>query len=162
MVRPMVHSTKHYVQPGLRTVVAGAVEAHVIAEAVQVVDKNIASEVEEGTSIKAIYVEHWARAGSTSPGSFIYAIYKSPGAGATFSVAQMAAMSSSENKKNVLFFSQALINDQDADAIAIHRGWQKVPKSKQRMGLGDRWLTAHSAVGVDSIVCGFETYKEYT
>ncbi len=162
MVRPMVHSTKHYVQPGLRTIVAGAAEAHVIAEGVAIADVTTNAEVAEGTSIKAIYVEHWIRAGSTSPGSYICAIYKNPPTGTTFTVAQMAALFDAENKKNILFTSQALTNDQDSSAISIVRGWIKIPKGKQRMGLGDRWIMSTSAVGVDAIVCGLEIYKEYT
>ncbi len=162
MVRPMVHSTKHYVQPGLRTVVAGSVETHVIADAVTSVELTGNFEVLEGASVKAIYVESWIRAGSTSPGSYIVAIYKAPGGLAAFTVAQMAALFDADNKKNILFTSQALTNDQDADAISVVRGWLKIPKSKQRMGLGDRWIMSTSAIGIDAIVCGLETYKEYT
>ncbi len=161
MVKPMVHSTKHYVQPGLRTVVAGAAEAHIICQAVAAADLTGNFEVLEGDSVKAIYVESWIRAGSTSPGSYIMAVYKVPSTGSTATVAQMAALFDWAGKKNVIFTSQALTNDQDADAIPIIKGWLKIPKSKQRMGLGDRWIMSTSAVGVDAIVCGFETYKEY-
>ncbi len=157
----MVHSTKHYVQPGLRTVTAGAAESHIIVDAVASADLTGNFEVLEGSSIKAVYIEHWLRAGSTSPGSFIVAIYKISGIGALATVAQLAALFDWENKKNILFTAQALSNDQDADAIAIHRGWLKIPKSKQRFGLGDRLVMATSAIGVDAIVCGLETYKEY-
>ncbi len=119
-------------------------------------------EVLEGASIKALYVESWIRAAGASPGSYIMAVYKVPGLAAPFNVSQMAAMFDSENKKNILFMSQALTNDNDADAIAIHRGWLKIPKSKQRMGLGDQWFMSTSAVGVDVTICGLEIYKEYT
>ncbi len=162
MVRPMVHSTKHYVQPGLRSIVAGVTEGHVIAEAMAINAVTDADEVAEGTSIKAIYVESWIRASGASPGAYIVAIAKVPGTGTTFGTTQMAALFDAENKKNILFTSQALVNDNDADAIAIVRGWLKVPKSKQRMGLGDRWVMTTNAVGVDMTICGFETYKEYT
>ncbi len=162
MVRPMVHSTKHFVQPGLRSITAGVAEAHVIAEGVAIADVTTNAEVAEGTSIKALYVESWIRAAGASPGAYIMAIYKNPGTGTTFTVAQMAALFDAENKKNILFTSQALVNDNNADAIAIHRGWLKIPKSKQRMGLGDRWVMSTSAIGVDMTICGLEIYKEYT
>ncbi len=162
MVRPMVHSTKHYLQSSLRTVVAGANDNVTHIDAVAVVDKNATNEVEEGSTVKAIYIEHWARTGDLAPGSFVYAVYKVPGGGAAFSTANMAALGSADNKKNILFTSQALLNDQDADAIPIIRGWVKIPKSKQRMGLGDRIISTHFAQVLDSIVCGFSTYKEYT
>ncbi len=159
MVRPMVHSIKHYVQPGLRTVTSGGVESHVIADAQAAATNN--DDVLEGSSIKAIYVEHWIRASGASPGAFIVCVSKVPGTGIPFTVAQMAALFDAENKKNIIFTSQALVNDNDADAIAIHRGWLKIPKTKQRMGLGDRWILSTSAIGVDMTVCGFDTYKEY-
>ncbi len=159
MVRPMVHSIKHYVQGGLRTVTGGGTETHVIADAQA--SATDADDVLEGSSIKAIFVEHWIRAAGASPGAFVVAIAKVPGTGVPFTTAQMAALFDAENKKNIIFASQALVNDNDADAIAIHRGWLKIPKSKQRMGLGDRWILSTSAVGVDMTVCGFETYKEY-
>ncbi len=162
MVRPMVHSTKHYVQPGLRTIVAGAVESHVIVEGVPVGATGDNDEVGEGNSVKAIYIESWIRASGASPGAFIMCVYKNPGTGQTFTAAQMAALFDAENKKNILFSSQALVNDNDADAISIIRGWLKIPKSKQRMGLGDRWIMSTEAIGVDMTICGLETYKEYT
>ncbi len=158
----MVHSTKHYVQPGLRSITAGVVEAHVIVESVAIADVITNAECAEGNSIKAIYVESWIRAAGASPGAYICAVAKVPGTGTTFSVAQMAALFDAENKKNILFTSQALVNDNDADAISIIRGWLKVPKSKQRMGLGDRWVLHTSAIGVDMTVCGLEIFKEYT
>ncbi len=162
MVRPMVHSTKHYVQPGLRSIVAGVTEAHVIVEAVAIADVTDNDEVGEGNSVKAIYVESWIRASGASPGAYIAVVAKVPGTGTTFGTTQMAALFDAENKKNILFTSQALVNDNDANAINIIRGWLKVPKSKQRMGLGDRWVLHTNAIGVDMTICGFETYKEYT
>ncbi len=161
MVRPMVHSTKHYVQPGLRTVTAGNIENHIIVDATTNALNTDNDEVLEGNSIKAVYIEHWIRAGGASPGSFVFCVYKISGVGILLTVAQAAALFDWDNKKNILFSSQALTNDNDADAIAIHRGWLKIPKSKQRFGLGDRLIMATSAIGVDAIVCGLETYKEY-
>jgi len=162
MVRPMVHSTKHYVQNSLNTIVAGAATNFVMIDAVNVVDKNTTNEVEEGSHVKAIYIEQWVRTGDTSPGSFIMAIYKVPGGGSTFSTGSMAAIGNVDNKKNILYFTQGLNNDQDADAITPYRGWLKIPKSKQRFGLGDRLVVTIFAQALDVINCGFSTYKEYT
>ncbi len=162
-MRPVIHSNKHYVQQSLRTIVASALETTTIIEAVTVTSANLVHEVQEGAIVKAVYIELWVRAAGASPGSYIFAVYKDPGGGTAFNTTQLAAMGASENKKNVFFFSQALINDNDADAIPIFRGWLKIPKSKQRFGLGDRLLIAFFAQGaVDMVACGFETYKEYT
>ncbi len=162
MVRPMVHSTKHYTQFSLATTVAGAVTNNVIVDSVTVGNKNLDKEVEEGSSVKAVYVEWWVRSGDTSPGSFVTAVYKVPGGGAAFTAAQMASLFTSDNKKNILFTSQALTNINTSQAINIARGWIKIPKSKQRMGLGDRIILTHFAQALDNITCGFATYKEYS
>ncbi len=163
MVRPMVHSTKHYVQNSLATILGSAKLDLVIVEAVAVGSKNDPDEVEEGNSVKAVFLEEWIRSSETSPGSFVAALYKVPGGGTGFSTANMAALHDAENKKNILWTSQGLVNDQDADALGMMRGWYKVPKSKQRMGLGDRILLTIFAQGaIDLVICGFATYKEYS
>ncbi len=133
-----------------------------IAEGFNVTNVNLVNEVREGAIVKAVYVEAWLRAGEVTPGSFIMALYKLPGTAAEFNAAQLAAMGAAENKKNVLFFAQALVNDQDADAIPIMRGWYKIPKSKQRIGLGDKIVLSIFAQGaIDLHHCGFQIYKEY-
>ncbi len=163
MVRPMVHSQKHYVQITVSSVAGGAVATEILADAVDVSVKNLATEVENGSSIKAVYVELWVKAGETSNlGSFQFALYKLPGTGVSFTFAQMTSMHTSENKKNVLFFSQGLVNTPAASATNILRQWIKVPKSKQRFGLGDRLqLAITGAAAIDVDYCGFITYKEY-
>ena len=65
MVRPMVHSTKHYVQQSIGTVVVGTNENTNFAAAVEVSDKNLVTEVEEGSTIKAVYLELWIRSAAT-------------------------------------------------------------------------------------------------
>ncbi len=159
----MVHSTKHYIQTSLATITAGASVNVTIVDAVAVGAKNTASEVEEGNSVKACYIEHWLRSSEISPGTFIAALAKIPGTGAAFSAAQLAAMNDAENKKNVFWMGMGLLNDQDADATAIMRNWYKIPKSKQRFGLGDRLILSIFAQGaIDLVHCGFATYKEYS
>ncbi len=163
MVRAMVHSTKHYVQQSLFTVLASATKDENLASAVAVSDKNTVEEVVEGSTVKAVYVELWLRTQSTSPGSFVFIVCKRPGGVNSPTTTDMGALGVWDNKKNILYTTQGLINDQDADAIAVFKGWIKIPKSKQRMGLGDKisWhLFAQGAL--DMTGCGFSTYKEYT
>ncbi len=163
MVRPMVHSTKHYAQNSLATIVGGALLNVTLVSAVAVQDKDALNEVEEGSTIKACFIEQWLRSSETSPGSFIACLYKLPGAGVSFTTVDLAAIGAEANKKNILWFSQGLVNDQDADATAIARGWYKIPKSKQRFGLGDKLVLVIFAQGaIDLVNCGFATYKEYT
>ncbi len=162
MVKAIVHSTKHYVQNSLATTLAGAVTSTIIVDAVSVSAKTSPSHVEEGNSVKAIYVEDWVRTNDTSPGSFVYVVLKLPAGVGTPGAANMAALDNYDNKKNILYTTQALSNDQDADAIPLHKGWIKIPKGKQRMGLGDRIATVFLAQALDQNVCGFKTYKEYS
>ncbi len=163
MVRPMVHSTKHYVQTSLATILGGAKSDVVLIDAVAVGNKNLVSEVEEGSSVKAIYIEEWLRAGDTVGGSFIACLYKAPGGLTPFGTIDLAALGNAENKKNILYSSQGLVNDQDADALSVARGWFKIPKSKQRFGLGDRLIWAIFAQGtIDLHRCGLAIYKEYS
>ncbi len=163
MVRPMVHSVKHYVQNSLATVVAGAKDDTIVIETVNVTAANAAHEVAEGSTIKAVYVEDWLRSPEVSPGSVIACLYKNPGGNTVFSTTELAAMGSAENKKNVLYFTQGLTNDTDSVAIPFYRGWIKIPKSKQRFGLGDRLIwTIFSQGAIDTVRCGFFTYKAYT
>ncbi len=163
MVRPMVHSTKHYVQTSITSIAAGAVGNVTIADAVSVNDKNLVNEVVEGSTIKAVYLEHWLKAGvASNVASFIAVLYKAPTGLAAFSAAQIAAMGQTDNKKNVLYMTQGLINTEGSQATNVVKQWFKVPKSKQRMGLGDRIFWSISAQGTDVDHCGFTTYKEYT
>ncbi len=163
MVRPMVHSTKHYVQNSLATVLASARNNVIIAQGVAVVDKNVAFEVEEGSTIKAVFFEQWVRTSELSPGSYVATIEKVVSGGTFPSTTTMAGLQDYANKKNVFFSSQGLANDTDSSAMSIIRGWIKIPKSKQRFGLGDSLLFSIFAQGaIDLVFCGLTTYKEYT
>ncbi len=161
-MRPVVHSTKHLVQTSLSTIVAGAVTSTTLAIAVPIADKNLVTEVEEGAVVKACYVEDWLRTADTAGGSFVYIIVKHPSATNNPTAVEMAALSDWDNKKNILFTSMGLLNDQDADATPITRGWYKVPKGKQRFGLGDTLKIHVFAQSLDLQRCGFALYKEYT
>ncbi len=162
-MRPIIHTRKHYVQNSLATIAGSAKLDLVFVEAVEAGAQGDVDEVTEGAVVKAIFIEEWLRTQSTSPGSYIACLYKNPGGSTPFTTVELAAMGDAENKKNVLFFSQGLLNDQDADATPIMRGWYNIPKTKQRWGLGDRLVLAIFAQGaLDLTICGFSTYKELT
>ena len=156
-----IRSEKHYIQVSLATVLAGANLVTTIAQGVTLLNKNLASEVLEGAIVKAVYIEMWVRTGDTAPGTSLLTLCKASQNG-TMSFAEAIALNNYDNKKNILYHTQGLINDQDADAIPFLRGWFKIPKSKQRFGLGDRLFLSIAAQALDNHVCGFMTYKEYT
>ncbi len=163
MVKPVLHSVKHYVQWSIFTVLGSAIQAQSIVDAVPALSVNDPDEVSEGEVVKAVYLELWARTSEVSPGSGQLIVYKIESDSANPTIADMAALHDWDNKKNILYTTQGLFNDQDADAIALHKGWIKIPKGKQRFGLGDRLQYSFSAAGaIDVVLCGFSTYKSYS
>ncbi len=163
MVRPMVHSVKHYVQFGIDQITTGTLQANIIASAVVGPSADSANEVKEGSSIKAIYFEFWLQ-NQGNLGEFIATITKDPelGNGPTF--VEQASLFTYTNKKNVLYTTQGLTsNDGVSGPVNIIRGWVKIPKSKQRFGLGDRvHFNISNVSSGDLNRCGFATYKEYS
>ncbi len=163
MVRAMVHSIKHYSQRSVETVTAGAIKDFIIANAVNVSIAGGAGEVIEGSSIKAVYVEMWVRSPSATPATQIMILEKRVAGGAAPLTAEMADLNGYNNKKNIFYTTQGLVNDNDANAINLSHAWHKIPKSKQRFGLGDSLNLVIFAQGaVDVLWCGFTTYKEYS
>ncbi len=162
-MKPIIHSRKHYVQTSLTTIASGAKLDIILVDAIEQGAATAVNLVEEGASVKAVYIELWVL-GSTAASSQITCLCKFPGGVNAFSTTALAALGQADNKKNILFTSQGLAsNDGIANPINIMRGWYKIPKSKQRFGLGDRLLLqifAQGAAGLE--VCGFTTYKEYT
>ncbi len=159
-MRPIIQSQKHYVQVSLNTVLSGAASATRIINGVEIATGN-PDDVVQGANVKAVFVEIWIRAGDTVPGSVLVTLVKTEDqSNPTF--ADMIALHDYTNKKNVFYHTQGLTNDQDADAIPFVRQWFKIPKGKQRFGLGDRLFLVISAQATDAINCGFMTYKDLT
>ncbi len=163
MVRPMVHSIKHYVQFPIDSITTGTLDRNAIVNAVAVQDQNNALEVREGSSVKAVYFEVWLQ-NQSNLGEFILTISKESEnlAGPTF--AEHAALFTYVNKKNILYTSQGLTsNDGISGPVSVIRNWVKIPRSKQRFGLGDTLNLCVSNVSANSLnICGFATYKEYS
>ncbi len=162
MVRPIIHSTKHYVQFSIFTVTAGTVNNLILSDSVAVSAKDTTAEVEEGSTIKAIYLELWARSPSATPSSGQCIIWKEISDESNPTATEMAALGNWTGKKKILHTFMGLINDNDSIATPIYKGWIKIPRGMQRQGLADRMQVALFSPTVDWNVCGFATYKEYT
>ncbi len=162
MVRPMVHSVKHYVQYPFDAITTGILQVINIVKSVNVSSADVATEVVEGASIKAIYFELWLQ-NTSNLGEFIMTITKDLGADTGPTFAEQASLFTYDNKKNVLYTTQGLTsNDGVSGPVAVIRGWVKIPKSKQRFGFGDRINMNISNVSANNLNrCGFSTYKEY-
>ncbi len=134
-----------------------------IIDSVPVVDKNAVDEVEEGAVIKAVFVEMWLL-DSSNDGSFIVGLMKDPSGIPAIGFANTNALNGFTNKKNILYVTQGLSpNNGVGNPVPIIRQWFKIPKGKQRFGLGDKLRLFITNNGLNNLeFCGFFTYKEYT
>ncbi len=162
-MRPPIHSIKHYVQMTLSTVTTAAEVERVLVHAVETSALNTNEEVVEGAIVKAVFVELWA-IGSVSNQFFTVILHKLMSGLGFATITNIADLGGYANKKNILYTTQGLAsNDGIAAPIPIIRQWFKIPKGKQRFGLGDRLVLQIASRGSDDIIfCGFATYKEYT
>ncbi len=162
-MKPIIHSTKHYSQFSLFAVAGGAITTLSPIIAVAVVDKNAASEVEEGATIKAIWLDFWLTTDDAVQGSTVCIVEKVPGAQDTsVTTAEIASLMTYPNKKNVLFSFQGLTPPNTQYPMNVFHGWYKIPKSKQRFGLNDKLSISFYGQGDGLQVCGLSVFKEYT
>ncbi len=159
----MVHSTKHYVQITLSTATTGVRVNNILALGVAKQDANTGNEVEEGSTLKAVFFEMWV-IGSVSDQFYTAIIEKKPAGAAPATFTEMTNLFTYDNKKNILYTTQGLAsNDGIAMPVPIFKGWFKIPKGKQRFGLGDSLNFTIASRGSATITfCGFATYKEYS
>ncbi len=164
-MRPIIHSKKHVLQMSQFTIAQSAINTQVIAKAQEAISTT-PDAVEVGSSIKAVYVELWlGNASSTVVGSYTTILYKNPGGGLGASSTQLASLHDYDNKKNILFTSQALVPPTDGGQVQVMRGWYKIPKGKQRFGLNDKIELVtrnNNLTSVDVNGCGLAIYKEYS
>ncbi len=160
-----INSIKHYVQAENTTTATGVRRS---VELVTAVSQSAAgastNEVLEGSIVKAIFIEFWIQSQATSGNDvkFQFVLEKLPGAESTFiTFTEMNNLMAYTNKKNIFFVSQGVFGDNTTQAVPIVRQWFKIPKGKQRFGLGDRIHVAISATGATINTCGISTYKEY-
>ncbi len=158
-----IHSVKHYVQWTVTPVAVGTTVLEDIVISREATTANLGNEVREGAIVKAVFVELWVIGQSDSAsGNVLVSLYKNPGNGHAMTQAAAVDLHNYVNKKNVLYHTQGITNDGVANATPFVRQWFKIPKGKQRFGLGDRLQIATSTQAEAVNYCGFATYKEYT
>ncbi len=159
-MKPVIHSEKHYIQNSLSTVASGALEQVSIAVCVDTVGTTN-TDVAVGAILKAIYVEDWSKSASETVANFVFAIIKLPNGLNAPSTAQMANLNDYNNKNNIIYLTQGLASNGSTQPIPLSKGWYKIPKGKQRMSLGDKWVTVFFAQVTDQNHCGMFVFKEY-
>ncbi len=159
-MKPIIRSVKHYIQTPAAGVASGAVFNRSLVRAIAKDATVTATEdVEEGSIIKAVYVEYWVKA--DNPNFTVSGIvYKRPGGVGTIDFTATNNLQAEPNKKNIFEFHQGLAPSGD-QTLALFRHWIKIPKGKQRFGLDDKLQITIAFTGSAGDVCGFATYKEY-
>ncbi len=161
-MRPVIKTTKHYNQFSPTTIASGALSNFDVLEAVAVPDISTAIEVEEGSLVKAVFLEVWLASDDSLKTSFQVMLEKVPAGATAITFTQANSLGSYPNKKNVLYVTRGLApGDGFGNPAPILRQWFKIPKGKQRMGLGDKVTMSISAIANGVQWCGFMTYKEY-
>ncbi len=162
-MRPVIKSTKHIVQFPINVIATGTVSVTTLIIAVNGPAANLATEVVEGAIVKAVYIELWLQ-NQTNLGTSIVTVIKRSNNQLGMNFTDMAAMFTFPEKKNIFFSHEGLTsNDGISGPVNIMRGWIKIPKSKQRFGLGDTLAITVSNVSANDLnECGFCIYKEYT
>ncbi len=165
MLAPIV-SKKHYIQLTDTQIASGAILANQLVDAAPAPATTAFFTVVEGSVVKAIYCEYWLLPNGASNDStqFIGVLEKVPQGAAAVTVAQITSLQSYDNKKNILYTTQGVLNMavDGQGAIPVSKQWFMIPKGKQRMGLGDRVVFTFFTLGTTMRICGFITYKEYT
>ncbi len=159
-MRAPIHTIKHYSHTPATGVASGALLSVTLISAIaKGAARANAFEVEEGAVVKAVYVEFWVK--SDNPNFTVNGcLLKRPANADNPTFTEMNGLGSYINKKNILEFHQGLSPAGD-QTLALFRGWYKIPKGKQRFGLGDKLGIVFSFTGSAGDVCGFTTYKEY-
>ncbi len=162
-MRAPIVSRKHIIQHTQFTVSSAAKTTFTDANSVPVQDVNANFEVIEGSVIKAVYIELWLLGSGTTQSSFVVIVEKSQGGTADPTFTEMTTLDAYPNKKNVLYSSQGLIGPSDTNPVPVLRQWLKIPKSKNRFGLGDRIRISVASLGAQDLQgCGLTIYKSYS
>ncbi len=160
-MRPIINSEKHYVQNPLFSVPASALTEVNVVHAVQILAKDASFEVDQGSVIKAVYLEYWILNRGTLDDFIVTTVVKIPGAGLAMTFAESQNLNTYDNKKNILHTFEGIKPNSDQNPIPVIKQWLKIPRSKQRFGLNDKLVINFATGGSIVDVCGFSTYKEY-
>ncbi len=158
-----IHSTKHIVQFPFDQIATGVVQQISLCVGTESTLANTATEVAEGSIVKAIYIELWLQ-NSANDGHQVVVVSKAEDGSPGPTFAEMANLFAYTNKKNILFTHEGLSsNDGVGNPQNILRQWIKIPKGKQRIGLGDTLRITISNPSANNLNrCGLCIYKEYS
>ena len=154
-----INSNKHIRQIPVDATMGGTIANIPIAIAAAVPTGNDV-DVREGAEIKAVFCELWVMANAQNIGSITLTIEKLVAGQTPMTFVQSAQLDAYPNKKNIFYTTQGLTGENDTNPIPFIRMWVKIPKGKQRFGLGDSLYANLSANLEDAQHCGVFVYKE--
>ncbi len=156
-----IHSVKHYVQQSKLGLTSASEQNLEIADAVAINTGN-PTDVLEGSTIKAVYVEIWVTADISTETGFVIATVEKLSSGASApSSTNLLNLNAYQNKKNILKTFQGLTPADITNPIPIFKEWIAIPKGKQRMGAGDKIVFSVYPPAGGAQICGFFLFKEY-
>jgi len=163
-MRNPINSNKHIVQQTLTSIAEASTVNLLVADAQQEPTASNAFHVIQGAVIEAVFLEYWLMSEGNQPTFGLVTVEKVPGTATNMVHTDAVQLYSYANKKNILFTSQGLIGDSNSNPIPVIRQWIKIPKGKQRFGLGDRLnvnvTCLNPTTGEGLEVCGVAVYKE--
>ncbi len=160
-----INTVKHYVGQPRAILALGTALTLEIADVVAAPVNTNREKVSEGSLIKSVHYEYWivgdGVGGETT--QFVMTIEKSPSGTINPTFADMLNLGGYDNKKNILYTTQGIINTSQggSNAVPIIRDWLLIPKGKQRFGIKDRLLITFASVETPLQLCGISTYKEW-
>jgi len=160
-LKAIISSTKGISQSNIFTVAAGAITSIQPIVAVQPSEINLTTEIEEGSLVKAIYCEYWFASDDAAVSSVIVNVEKINTTQTSMTAAEASALGSYANKKNIFIISQGLLSTNVGTPTPLLRQWIKIPKGKQRFGLGDKIHINIKALSNGVNICGFSLWKSY-
>ena len=160
-MRTPIQSVKHIIQYTLTQVMSGTTAAFSVIVAEQDYTGS-ANRVPVGAVVKAVYIELWAQAGSSQPGTLSMSVEKVVAGAPSMTFLQAQSLHDYPNKKNIYYFTQGIVGDSNTNPIPFIRMWIKIPKGKQRFGLGDKVVINVTSISEDIEYCGMAIVKHYT
>jgi len=160
-MRPVIQSQKHIVQITFTTSLEGTAVPLKFIEARNSGSTLNAADVVTGSIVKAIYIELWMLANSQQPSTVTVILEKLPGGLEPATASDFTSLHQYDNKKNILYTTQGLVGDANTNPVPFLRGWFKIPRGKQRFGLGDTLQLSFKSITEDTNVCGLAIFKSY-
>ncbi len=158
-MRPRVNSRKHIFQTTLSSALAGVTAGINFVNVVQNANHEQAREVDPGTTIEAVYLEVWVIGAGQQPTTITAIVEKTESGSNAVTTTEMTNLHTYANKKNIFVTHQGIVGDANSNPIPIFREWIKIPKGKQRFGLGDGMHMRIKSITEDTEYCSVIVYK---